>query len=310
MLEDEYIKMLAGIHGTNPYFADAEIVETTDGFELFSIDGFSETEDFFTNTPAEIIGNNIAVAVCSDLLACGLKPEILLQSWNIDDTKGKDYYREIAFGIEMVLQYYGAKCIGGDIGTANPWNYTAIVKANSKTRPITRVAARRIPFDLYISGVMGEVNMTVFMKMPMPKLAMRSPVPAEALFATDSSGGFFDTLENFRRVNHGMQLEIDVLSTISPKISKKCPSQFNPIWSLIGGAGEYELVYAVPKGMLTNGIKVGTGYFTEDLENDFQMFADGKAIGRMKSAPPDYRDIAPEQWLDATKNYFLETCAL
>jgi len=307
MHENEYIGMFSGVHRRTPYSADAEIVKTPDGFELFSIDGFSETDDFFENTPPEQIGNNLAVAACSDLLACGAVPEILLQSWNIDEAKGMDYYKKIACGIEKVLKHYNADCIGGDIGTSVPWSYTAAVRGHSGTVPVTRTASRRIPFTLYSTGLFGEANLAAFLREPMPKLKCRPPVPPGALFATDSSGGFFDALENFRRVNHGMCLRINLSHLISPEVFGKWPEKFDPFWTLIGGVGEYELLFAMPRGVKTDAIRIGEGDFSAPEENDFALFFQGKEtpFARMKTPPPDYRAIPPGEWVNATKNYIL-----
>lgn len=303
MRESEFIKMFASVHGITPYAADAEIVGSGNGFELFSTDGFSETEDFFTRTPPEIIGRNMAAGACSDLLACGVRPEILLQAWNIDGAKGEDYYRGIAEGIERVLRHYGAKCIGGDIGAAVPWNWTATVIGHSAESPVTRIARERIPFDLYVSGGMGRANLAMFLDEPMPEFALHEPVPAAAIFATDTSGGFFDALENIRRVNCGMVLEVEFGKAVSPEIFRKWPDGFEPVWVLIGGVGEYELLFAVPRGVQAEGFKIGEGWFREETENDFRLSVDGKPAGRMKSGPPDYRNAPSSEWLPMTMNY-------
>jgi len=308
MKENDFIKMFAEIHGTTPYSADAECVKTDKGYRLFSIDGFSETEDFFTHTPPERIGHNMAVAACSDLLACGVKPELVLQSWNIDNRKSPDYYREIAVGIEKVLKHYGAKCIGGDMGCSQPWSYTVMVTGQSKSVPVRRIASKRQEFDLYASGHFGDCNIAMFLNEAMPELEVRKPVPPAALFATDSSGGFFDALENFRRVNHGLHLDItDVPKIISMDVFGKWPEDFDPFYSLIGGVGEYELLFAMPKGIRPNfGRKIGQGFFTEKQENEFNFLFDGKRVGRMKNPPPDYRNIPPEKWMEVTIFYFKE----
>ena len=50
MLENEYITMFSGIHGTAPFAADAERF----GNRIVSMDSFSETEDFYTHTPPPV----------------------------------------------------------------------------------------------------------------------------------------------------------------------------------------------------------------------------------------------------------------
>ena len=299
MLEREYIEMCAGIHGLNPFSADAEHF----GNRSVSMDSFSETEDFFTHTPPEIIGHNLAAGACADLLACGVRPEILVQSWNIDDSKPMEYYRKIASGIEEVLRHYGAKCIGGDLGSSRPWSWTAAVSAECVS-PVTRTAKSRVPFDLYISGPMGKANLAALTGEPMPEIPLREPVLPETLFATDTSGGFFDALENFRRVNTGMNLFFDVEKVLSPDIPQS--TDLDRISFLIGGVGEYELVYAVPRGMPVPGIKIGEGGFTSVEENSFCWGRNGQRAGCMKNPPPDYRNIRPDEWVKVTMKYLRE----
>lgn len=306
MCEDEFIRLFAEVHGTTPYSADAEIVKTADGFELFSIDGFSEDEDLFEHTPPERIGRNMAQAACSDLLACGVKPELLLQSWNIDDAKEPEYYRAIADGIENVLRHYGAKCIGGDIGCSRPWNWTATVRGRSATPPVMRIASKRIPFDLYLSGPLGEANLAAFLQESMPEFKRRDPVPPETLFATDTSGGLFDAMENFRRVNPGLRLRFAFIEAISLTVFERWPKGFDPLWALIGGAGEYELLYAVPRGFPADGIRIGEGEFADCRETELLLLVEGKAIGRVRCSPPDFRALPREEWEQATKTYHYE----
>ena len=81
MLEGKFIETLSRIHGTKPYLSDAEIIPQADGFELVSVDSFSEREDFLHGLTPRQIGRQMAIGACADLLACGAKPETLLQSW-------------------------------------------------------------------------------------------------------------------------------------------------------------------------------------------------------------------------------------
>ena len=104
MNEQSIIEKIAGIHGTVPFCSDAELF----GKMLYSMDSFSKTEDFFEHTSPEIIGHNMAAAACSDLLASGVKPEFLIQTWNVDDAEPEEFYLQAARGIESVLNHYGA----------------------------------------------------------------------------------------------------------------------------------------------------------------------------------------------------------
>lgn len=304
MQEHELIETFANVFGNTPYLADAEILPDHGDFALFSVDSFSEREDFFQNLTPRQIGHQMAYAACSDILACGALPEYLLQNWSCDSAHGLDFYKEVSEGINEVLQHYGAKCIGGDIGTANEWIWTATVTGHA-SKPIRRIASQRIDFDLYSSGPLGEANAAIFCGQKLPIFALRQPVPQNALFATDTSGGLLDALENFRRVNHGLCLDLDVNASLSPEVQKLLPAEAQVGWTLVGGIGEYELLYALPKGTACkDGIKIGTGNFCDaSSDNHIRLLWDGK-YGVMKEAPPDYRNVPKENWLSVTAEYW------
>ena len=303
MREADFIKEISRIHGSTPFQADAEILPWGDGFLLSSMDSFSEQEDFLAGMMPGTIGHNLACAACSDILACGAKPEYLLQNWCYDQEHDQDFFLEVASGIEEVLKAYGARCVGGDIGAASEWSWTATVIAASQTS-VRRVASSRVDFDLYATGCMGAANAALFLGLPQPSFRILRPVPQGALFATDTSGGFMDTLENFRRVNQGMYLEVDANAVISPSMTKLLPPDVEPGWTLVGGVGEYEIVFAMPEGSVCPGtMKIGHGHFCDERENEFALTYNGRH-GKMTSAPPDYRALAKDEWLDATSRYW------
>ena len=304
MQEHELIETFANIFGNTPYLADAEILPDNEGFALYSVDSFSEREDFFQNLTPWQIGHQMAYAACSDILACGALPECLLQSWSCDSAHDLDFYKGVSEGVNEVLTHYGAKCIGGDIGIAQEWIWTATITAHA-SKPITRVASQRIDFDLYSSGPLGEANAAVFCGKPLPIFQLRQPVPPNSIFATDTSGGLIDALENIRRVNHGLHLDLDVNDSLSPKVQNLLPAGVQAGWTLVGGIGEYELLFAIPSGAAChNGIKIGSGHFSNaSSENKIRLFLDGKC-GILKEAPPDYRDVPKEDWLSVTAEYW------
>ena len=128
----------------------------------------------------------------------------------------------------------------------------------------------------------------------MPEIELRSPVPANAIFATDSSGGFVDALENFRRVNPDLTLYLEDIP-LAPLPELPFPEEF----LLIGGVGEYELIYALPRGEKAPGKLIGHG----DFSNKGIRFPKGKP---MTAPPPDYREIDPGKWVEATEKYYRE----
>jgi hypothetical protein len=171
--------------------------------------------------------------------------------------------------------------------------------------PVRRIAARRVDFDLYATGPFGVANVAAFLARPVSEPALRDPVPGNALFATDTSGGFFDAVENIRRVNAGIRIDVDVERALAPGIAHSLPAGVEPGWALVGGVGEYELLFAVPHGERVEGaILVGRGGFG-DFEHDGSVrVVCGSRTGHMVSPPPDYRAIPRENWLDATATYW------
>ncbi len=291
MNESEMIALFSAVHGITPYSADAELF----GDLLLTMDSFSPDEDFFNFTSPERIGHNMAAAVLSDLLACGIWGEFLLNAWNIDSSLEKDFYARCAAGIEEVLQHGELRCIGGDMGRASPWSWCAVAGGHlTAPAPVRRIASRKLPFDLYVTGTLGDANYCAFFKKEMPEIELRSPVPPEALFATDTSGGFMDALENFRRVNPDLTLRLEHFP-IAPVGELPFPAEF----LLIGGVGEYELLYALPRGMKSQDILIGHGEFT----GKGIMLPNKKVIS---SPPPDYRAVTQEKYLEVTENYYRE----
>ncbi len=310
MRERDFIDKISKIHRNHVWDSDAEVVPAPDciGNELFSMDSFSEKEDFLTGLTPWQMGRQMACMAVSDILVCGTTPQFMLQNWRYDKKHDMDFYLEIAKGIESVLSFYMTRCVGGDTELGEEWGWTSTMIGYSEDYPVIRGALPREDFDLFASDLMGTANAAIFCGKTIPLLKPGIPVPQESLFATDTSGGFMDALENFRRINYGMHLEVDADSLISPKVHKMLPKDAEPAWTLVGGVGEYELVFALPAGSTCEkAIKIGSGYFSDskrdDDNNEFIINYKGKR-GIMTEPPPDYRDIDPKDWVDATATYW------
>lgn len=304
MEEAGLIEALAKVHGTCPFGADAEIVPFGGTNLLVSTDSFSEREDFLFGLGPEAMGRVMAYGAISDILACGAKPEFLVQAWNVDASHDERFYERVAQGVQQIVSHYGAKVVGGDIGSAKEWCWTVTVFA-ALASPVRRNATKRVDFDLYATGPFGAANVAAFLARPVPEPALRDPVPGNALFATDTSGGFFDAVENIRRVNAGILIEVDVERALAPGIAQGLPDGVEPGWALVGGVGEYELLFAVPHGERVEGaILVGRGGFGAHERGGEVRVACGSRTGRMVSSPPDYRAIPRESWQAATADYW------
>ena len=304
MNEEHLIRALQRIHGFRPYEADADVVPAGSGTLLVSTDSFSAAEDFLAGLAPGDMGRLMAYGACTDLLACGARPETMTQVWTCSSSESLKFYEQVAEGVQEVLAHYGAKVVGGDVATASDWSWSATVMGHIE-RPVRRVASTRVDFDLYVSDPLGRANAAVALGRPLPLPTLRDPVPADALFATDTSGGLFDALENFRRVNPGMWIEVDCERAIAPDVRAVLPSGVEPGWTLVGGVGEYALVFAVPsETAVREGIRIGRGGFKGgDAAAEIRLKANGRE-GRMIESPPDWRSVAPAERLAVVARYW------
>ena len=130
MKEADLIEALAKIHGTRPFETDAEAVSCGGANLLVSTDSFSEREDFLGGMEPEAMGRAMAYGAIADILACGAMPSFLVQAWNVDEQHDAAFYVRAARGVQQVASRYGAKIVGGDIGVAKEWCWTATVFAS------------------------------------------------------------------------------------------------------------------------------------------------------------------------------------
>lgn len=303
MNEEDFIRTLARIHGLRTFETDSDAVPPGRGTLLVSTDSFSCEEDFLSGLSPVEMGRLMAYGACTDLLASGARPEAMTQVWTCATAEQDSFYAQMATGVQEVLAHYGAAVLGGDVATAAAWSWSATVFGHAE-RPVRRVASARVDFDLYVSDLLGAANAAVALGRPLPLPRLREPVPANALFATDTSGGFFDALENFRRVNAGIWLEVDGERAVSREVLDGLPSGIEPGWTLVGGVGEYALVFAVPAGSaVREGMLVGHGGFRSDGVTEMRLRMGGR-VGRMTSSPPDWRSVAPADRLVVVSGYW------
>lgn len=306
MNEELLIRALQRIHGHEAFESDADAVPSRPGTLLVSSDAFSRDEDFLSGLSPRDAGRLMAYGACTDLLASGARPEAVTQIWTCSPSEPLSFYEQAAEGVQEVLAHYGAKVIGGDVATASDWGWCATVMGHAE-RPVRRVASARVEFDLYVSDRLGLANAAVALGRPLPLPVWREGVPANALFATDTSGGLFDALENFRRVNPGLRLEVDCDAALAPGLDRLLPPGVEPGWTLVGGVGEYALLFAVPAGTpVGDGILIGHGGFVGGTAaGEIRLLAKGRE-GRMSEPPPDWRAVAPSDRLAVVARYWWE----
>jgi thiamine-monophosphate kinase len=236
----------------NAHFAcDAEVIERNGHYELFTLDEFSADEDRFCDTDAAQLGATLATATLSDIVAAGGTPTYFMQAVCLPPGTPEPFANLLAEGIAHVLKACNCHLIGGDLGQAPAWRFTGWAMGTCQ-RPITRILPPE-PLELWISGPLGAVNAALVGNHPTPCLPLRfNLVPllqAHAAACIDTSSGLWDALWTLHRQNphHQIQLNLGAVP-LAPLARTVCQqAQLPPAASLIGAAGEYELLMALPK---------------------------------------------------------------
>lgn len=232
--------------------SDAELLEIGSEVWAITVDDFSPSEDTFPEGDPYLLGRNLAVATIADLLACGAKPAFFLQALCIPATGSPGFFEEMAKGVASVLSEAGCHLCGGDLGVSDAWRFTGIAMGRiSEDRPISRRFNATGPMDLWISGPLGDGNLAAAGAYPALSLDLRMDmaqwIARFAAACIDTSGGLWDSIWMLARQNPSYRLELD-LGSVPVVEQAKILSQtaaFPLPAVLIGGAGEYELLFAV-----------------------------------------------------------------
>jgi thiamine-monophosphate kinase len=137
--------------------ADAEIFSINGTKLLFSMDDFSK-EDLFRESDPAVLGSNCAVAGISDILATGGTPLFYAHALVTASHWDERFIRQFSSGINKVLTDAGTGFLGGDLGRAETWHYTAAVIGTLEGKPLLRrgaLAGDRI----YMTGEIGTGNL-------------------------------------------------------------------------------------------------------------------------------------------------------
>lgn len=306
MREDELIgKILSGFRRcpqqlNAPFTCDAEIV--TIGGELWGItmDEFSPDEDLFGAIGVFDLGRNLAVGVLSDLLACGAEPKFYLHSLVTGPECSVGYVADLCRGISSVLEKAGCWLLGGDIGSGGSMRYTGTALGQIKSdRHISRVISPAdVPCDLWVTGTLGDANFAAVCGEAMPHLELRLAEAAyirqNALACIDTSGGAADAFWQLHLNNPGMRFEIDIDSLpLDEKAAIFCRANGLPVGGLLyGGAGEYELLFALPQDMQPNieATKIGSAQPSSQPGMYYRFGDRVKAIDQPPACPRSFAD--------------------
>jgi len=233
--------------------ADAEILRL--GVELWAatVDDFSAEEDLFFDADPWLIGWNVVAATLSDLLCVGAVPRFFMPAVCIPPNLDDDFLRGLTRGAREALETAGCFLIGGDVGRAESWRYigTAFGPVGCSIPLLRRVPKGR--HTLWITGPLGAANVAAAGGLPPPQYPLRLRA-AEAIrdlgvACTDTSGGFCDAVWNVHEATPGGRIEIDLdaVPFASGVADFAAAAGMPREAALLGGAGEYELLCAVPE---------------------------------------------------------------
>lgn len=258
MTEHELILRLAGHFPRHPgqlngvFTCDAELVPIGGQVWALTTDDFSPEEDRFTSDDPSMLGANLAVATLSDLLACGASPQLFLAAVCLPRGVYAAFAEGVAAGLATVLEEAGCHLCGGDVGTADPWRFCGTALGPVVTgRPLTRIIPAA-PQTLWVTGELGDANLAAFLGSATPRFELRleaaQAIREVATACTDTSGGLLDAAWCLSSVSPRVRLELDLSRVpLCAGLEDLARGGGIPVEAaLVGGAGEYELLFTTP----------------------------------------------------------------
>ena len=297
MKEKEFINLICDQFDRSPkqlnvpHESDSEIIEVSGQLLAITTDEFSK-EDCFGDLTAEQLGWNMAVATISDLFAVGSNPCFYTHAISFDGNPS--FIKEFSQGVSKVLTQTGAFLIGGDLGHAESLRYCATAIGTLPTgKFITRVMKESVEQELWVTGRLGDANLSVFLNNPAPVFECRLPeaefIRKHATACIDTSGGLIDALWALKEVNLDFKFDFTLASIpFDPKVVDYCDkSGVPPMAFLYGGAGEYELLFTVPENteVTIKATKIGL------LTAGHGLFVDGQEIDEAPPCPRSFTTI-------------------
>jgi thiamine-monophosphate kinase len=287
------------------FTCDAELIEIGGQLWGLTLDEFTPEEDLFSSEDPELLGANLATATLSDLLAAGAEPEFFMHAVSLPRQADAAFIDRLCGGIKSVLDKVGCFLCGGDIGMAETWRYCGFAMGRLLgDKPLTHILPKE-PQMLWVTGQLGDANLAALAGQPTPRFELRLEEAGLARrFGTaciDTSDGFLNAIWLLHTVNPEMRIEVhcDRLP-FAPGIPDFAALKgFPKEAALLGGAGEYELLFSTP--LFTPGspnaqavsaaAKLIATAQSHDKPGVF-LYRSSKPIGTMLEAPPCPRDAA------------------
>jgi len=237
------------------FTSDAELIQIGDQLWALTIDEFTPEEDLFSCDDPQALGANLATATLSDLLASGAEPAFFMDVLCLPGQPRADFVAALSAGIRSVLDQAGCFLCGGDMGRAETWRFCGFAMGPvPDNKPLTHILTAE-PQVLWVTGQLGDANLAAFQGHPTPGFELRLKeaelIRRYGTACIDTSGGFLDAVWLLHTLSPGLRMAIDCerlpLAPGIPEFTRT--SKIPEGASLLGGAGEYELLFATPAEM-------------------------------------------------------------
>jgi len=286
-----------------PFTCDAELVEIGGQLWALTIDEFTPEEDLFSSDDPELLGANLATATLSDLLAAGAEPAFFMDAVSVPANADADFIQAFSAGMQAVLDEAGCFLCGGDVGVAESWRFCGFAMGPVPDgRPLTRIIPPSSQ-TLWVTGSLGDLNLAALEKQPTPRLELRSAqarvIRPHATACIDTSGGFLEAVWMLAAVSPEVRMYIDCdklpLAAGMETFSKASGIPVEA--ALLGGAGEYELLFATPANLpesaeaeLARAGATPVGSAEPHSRGGIYFRRNGKSFGTMAAPPPNPRE--------------------
>ena len=263
--EENIIKLINDVMPESPLRksisgeVDAEVITLGDKTYLLTTDEFSK-EDLFRENDPFVLGWNIACGAVSDIITTGGKPLIYSHAMVVSTKWDEKYIEQFSKGISAVLEKYSISFIGGDLGIADEWRYTASVIGEPVGKQVNRKGCKAGD-SIFITGKVGAGNLDAAMNLysenrkiekllkdvknkfrtheHLPKI-----ISKYASAAIDTSDGVFAALQTISHLNK-TGFQIDNLPFITKGVLASKILNLPKLLLFLGECGEYEILFTV-----------------------------------------------------------------
>jgi thiamine-monophosphate kinase len=305
MTEYEIIRSMAAKHRRSKdqlnqlFECDAELIKIGDQVWGLTMDDFSPAEDLFTCADPSKLGANLAVATISDLLAAGVEPKFFMHAVSLPDSTESSFIEGLSEGIETILRQAGCTLCGGDLGKSDAWRYCGFCMGPVVSpKPLTH----RVPKEnqtLWVTGKLGDANLAAVLKSQTPSFELRlneaAVIRKHATACIDTSGGLMDALWLLHAMSPGVRFDLHTEKIpLAPGIREaSAHAGFPAEAALLGGAGEYELLFTTQKDLskteLVDMAALGITPIADvigDSAGGIHIRRNGREISQMTDPPP------------------------